>query len=223
MSLIRPNALDGRIARAVAQGDTVASMEVIQTLSTAQLNALSAANLLGPVIQCTATAAALAATLPSAATAIAGISAGLGSTGVEAGTAWRLRVMNNVPAATTAAIVTLTATSNTGMTVTAGIVNCASVKDFLVTVVNGTPAQTYSVASTSGSAVLTGLTGEQTKNLSVGMIVTTSALNVQGQTIISVQPGTGVTLSGNANATAASTSLTFSPVMTFVGIGQSLV
>jgi len=125
--------------------------------------------------------------------------------------------------ATTSDVATLTATAHTGMTVTSGIVNTASVKDFLVTVTNGTPAQTYNVASTSGSAVLTGLTGAQTATLSVGMVVTTSALGLQDATIISVQPGTGVTMSTTANATATSTSLQFSPTMTFVGIGQGLV
>lgn len=223
MSLAKPVVYDGRLQRSMSPGDTLSQGELVQTLTTAQLSTLSGANMLGPLIYSTTAVAAISAVVPSAADLITAASSGLGNSGIEPGTTWRLRVANAVAAATTAAVVTLSATANTGATVTHGVVNCASVKDFLVTVTNGTPAQTYAVNSTSGSAVLTGLTAAQTATLSVGMVVTTNALNVQAATIISVQPGVGVTLSGNANATSTGTSLTFSPSYTVFGIGQGLV
>lgn len=157
-------------------------------------------------------------TIDTAANLIAAIASGIGSIGVQPGTTWRCTWI-----VSTANAVTVQATANTGVTVTNGTVNASSVKEFLCTVVNGTPAQTFAVNSTNTSAVLTGLTAAQTALLSVGMVVTNAALGLQGQTIISIQPGAGVTMSGNANSTAVGTALTFSPVVTVYGIGQKLL
>lgn len=208
---------DGSQIRAVQQGDTVAGAEVIPpTISTAAITVTGAQLQSGFILRNPGGAGT--DTIDTAANIINAIAAGIGSNGVQPGTTWRCTWI-----VSTAQAVTVQATANTGVTVTNGAINASSVKEFLITVTNGTPAQTFAVNSTNGSAVVTGLSAAQTALLSVGMVVTNAALGLQGQTIISVQPGVGVTLSGNANATAVGTALTFSPTISVYGIGQKLL
>lgn len=219
--LFKPTGLDGRLSRSLAQGDTFAAMERIQLLTTTQLGTLVAANVLGPILKTTASGVALAVTMPSAADIIAGISSGSGNVGIQNGTSWRLKIMNAT--AVTTDVMTLTGTAHTGVTVTHPTVNTASAKDFLITVTNGTPVKTVASTTTSSSAVITGMSAADTSALSVGMVVTNSVAGLQDATIISIQPGVGVTMSTTANATASNSAITFSPVVTAVGVGQSLI
>lgn len=133
---------------------------------------------------------------------------------IPPGTAFRFKVIIS-----TANAVTVAATANTGVTVNRGSVAASSSRDFLVTFTNGTLAQAFAVNSTNASAVLSGLTAEQLSKLSVGMVVTNAALNLQAQTIISINLAAGtVTMSGNANATTVGTLLNFSPTLVVDGL-----
>lgn len=134
--------------------------------------------------------------------------------GIPPGTTFRLRYIQS-----TAFAGTIAATANTGCTVNRGTIAASTSRDYLVTITNGTPVQTFAVNSTNATAVLSGLSQAQLFSLSVGMIVTNSALGLQGQTINSINMNAGtVTMSGNANATAIGTALTFSPIVVVDGL-----
>jgi hypothetical protein len=133
--------------------------------------------------------------------------------GIEPGTAWRIKIVN-----ASANAITVAATANTGIVVNRGSVAASVSRDFLVTVKAGAQAQSYAPTSTSGSAVLY-VTPAQAATLVPGMIVTNAVLNLQGQTIISVNTTSGaVTMSGNANATGSSVFVNFSPVVQIDGL-----
>jgi hypothetical protein len=218
MSLAIPVTYDGQLQRPMAAGDTFCMPTILPaTISTATNLTITGAMLANRYILRNP-AGVSNENIDTAANIVAALSSGLGSVGVPNGTSWITRWI-----VSTANALTVQATANTGVTVTNGTINASSCKDYLITVVNGTPAQTLTCASTSGSAVITGLSLAQTSLLSVGMIVTNAVLNLQGQTILSVQPGVGVTMSGNANATSTASSIVFSPVVTVYGIGQGLI
>lgn len=91
-------------------------------------------------------------------------------------------------------------------------------RELLVTCANATPAQSYVLSTTNASAVITGLTEDQLKTLSVGMMVE-HANFAAGTKINSIDyANKTVTASANASATTANTSVTFSPVFTLEGI-----
>jgi len=215
--LVKPMVLDGSFARQVMRGDVVAGAEVIPVTIATNAITVTAANIITGIIQRTTTGGGTD-TIDSAANLVAGFQGAYGP--IENGTTFRCKWIQNAAFA-----ITVQATANTGVTVTSGTVNASSVKEYLVTVVNGTPTQTFACVTANGSAILTGLSAAQTALLSPGMIVTNAVANLQGQTIISVQPGTGVTMSGNANATNAApgVAVTFSPQVTLVGLGQGLL
>lgn len=219
MSILRPLTLDGGIARLIQQGDVVAGAEVIPTTIATNAITITGAQLGSGIIQRTTTGAGTD-TIDSAANIISAISGGAGLNAIQNGTTWRCKWIQNAAFA-----ITVQATANTGVTVTSGTVNASSVKDFLVTVVNGTPASTVQATTVNGSAVISGLTAAQCAAITVGMIVTNAVANLQGQTVIAVNGGSGtVTLSGNANATNTTpVTVNFSPVITVAGIGQGLL
>lgn len=136
--------------------------------------------------------------------------------GVNAGTTWRLRYINTV-----AFIATIVAGSGITLAGTTAVA-ASSVKEFLLTVLNGTLQQLFSCATTNASAVVTGLTAAQTSQLTPGMAVSGTGI-AGGTTILSVQPGVGVTLSANATATNNPVALTFSPRIEMRSIGQMLL
>ncbi len=219
MSLMAIAGYDGGLIRKMQSGDTLVNNRtpIPATIATNAIT-ITGLQLASSFIQRTPTGAATD-TIDTAANIVGTLSAGLGLTGIDPGTCWITSWINNAAAQA----ITITATANTGITVTNPTVNAVSVKEVLVTVVNGTPAQTInSIACTNASAILTGMTAAQTATLSVGMIVTNAVGGLQGAKIISVQPGTGVTMDTNATSTAT-ISPTFSPVITLVGIGQKLI
>lgn len=213
--LLKPVVYDGFSQRNIFPGDTVAGGEVMPaTISTVVNLAITTAMLAAGIILRNP-AGVSNENIDTAANIVAGLSAGLGTAGIPAGTTFRCRWV-----LTTANALTVQATANTGVTVNRGTVAASTSKDYLVTIVNGTPAQTYQAITTNASAVVSGLTTAQCASLSVGMIVTNAVNGLQGTTIIGVNPNAGsVTMSGTANATAATpTAVTFSPVVTLDGL-----
>lgn len=215
MGVLKTVVYDGSMQRQVAQGDTVAGAEVIPATIATNAITITGGQLQGGFIARSPTAAATD-TIDSAANILLAVSGGLGTTGVQNGTSFRVRWLVSTAFATT-----VQATANTGVTVTSGAIAASSWKDFLVTVVNGTPPTTQTGNTTNASAVITGMTAAATAQISTGMIVTNAVNGLQGTTVLSVQQGVGVTLSGNANATSSfPVAITFSPVVTVAGIGQ---
>lgn len=217
--LVKPLVSDGGLNRQVNNGDNIAGGEIIPATIATNAITITGSQLSGRFVQRTTTGAGTD-TIDTAANIISALIAGLGSTGVANGTSWWVTWIQNAAYA-----VTLTATANTGITVTSGVVNASSVKDFLVTVTNGTPAQSYPGMTTNASAIVTGFTADQLKNITTGMVVTNAVNGLQGTTVIGVNIGAGsVTFSGNANATSSTpVAINFSPTITLTGIGQGLL
>ena len=213
------------LQRLAFQGDVTATMESMPAANANTAVTLTG-NLLASGLFLSSAATAPTLTFDTAANIVASLAPSYGynqnasvpagttvTSAIQSGTSFRYRIIIS-----TANAVTVAATANTGVTVNRGSVAASSSRDFLVVINNGTPAQTFSVGSTSGSANIT-VTQAQAALLSVGMVVTNAALNLQGQTITAVNVTTGVvTMSGTANATATATSLTFSPVITVEGL-----
>jgi hypothetical protein len=217
--LVKHIVSDGGLSRQVGNGDNIACGDTIPATIATNAITITGSQLSGRFVQRTTTGAGTD-TIDTAANIISALIAGLGSVGVANGTAWWVTWIQNAAFA-----ITLTATANTGITVTSGVVNASSVKDFLVTVTNGTPAQSYPGMTTNASAVVTGFTADQLKNITTGMVVTNAVNGLQGTTVIGVNIGAGsVTFSGNANATSSTpVAINFSPTITLTGIGQGLL
>jgi len=216
--LAQPLVLDGRLERQLFPGDVLAGAEVLPVTNANTAITVTAAMIATGLIQ-RSPAAPGTDTFDTAANLVAGFSGGIGNTGIAPGVSFRVRWLNS-----TANAITLAATANTGVTVTNTAVPASGWKDVLVQFLNGTPAQTFSGNTTNASPVITGLTLAQTALLSPGMVVINAVNGLQGTTILSVQPGVGVTLSGNANATsvAPGVAISFSPVVNVIGIGSGV-
>jgi len=209
--------------RTALPGDLVITNESVPAANTATAVTVTGAILANGIILAAPTAAATY-TLDTAANIIAALSpffsynpnaqvpvGSLVYASLPPNTSFRVTLV-----VSTAFAVTVTSTANTGVTVNRGTIAASSSKDCLVTIRNGTPAQTFSGNTTNASAVVSGFTAEQLSRLSVGMIVTNAVANLQGQTIIGINQNAGtVTMSGNANATAVGSSISFSPVVIF--------
>lgn len=226
MSLATPLVMDGQLARTMVPGDVLNTQEQVQTLTTAGAGTVTAQMLLSGILSRTGPTGAVADTFPTASALIAALSANGGYVGsgslspggsLSPNASFRVRYINNVAFA-------LTATApDTSCVVTSPTINASSVKDFLITIVNGTPLYiANSCSTTNGSAVVTGLTQSQTMNITPGMLVTGTGIP-GSTTVLSVQPGVGVTLSANATATNNPIALTFSPRYTVLGLGQGLL
>lgn len=136
--------------------------------------------------------------------------------GVNPGSTYRLRVLNSNSG-------TLTIVAGTGVTLAGTTtVLTASFRDYLVTVLNGTPPQTFAVTTTNASAVITGMSAAQTSLVSPGMLVTGTGIQA-ASTVLSVQPGVGVTLSLACTATGSLIAAAFAPRLEFRGIGHGAI
>jgi hypothetical protein len=226
MSLVKPVVQDPQgLGRSAFAGDVICTNEVVPAANTSTALTFTGAMLTSSIFLSNPGGAATY-TLDTAANILAAIAPQfaynvnavntLGSAvfqGIENNTAWRIKIVN-----ASANAVTITSTANTGIVVNRGSVAASVSRDFLVTVKAGAQAQTYTAASTNGSAIVT-VTSAQAATLVNGMIVTNSVLGLQGQTIIAINTTSGaVTMSGNANATAAATSINFSPVVQIDGL-----
>ena len=217
MGMLVPISYDGSVQRKLAAGDVLCNFEPVPpaTDTTNTTLSYSAANLLAPVYVRNP-AGVSTDTFPSADALISSLNAGLGtSPGVPANLAFRWKVINLSINLLTGAVV-----ANSGATMVRGNVAASSTKDFLVTITNGTPLQTVTNLTTvNASAVVTGFTAAQIAALSVGQIVTNAVANLQGQTIIAVNAtALSVTMSGVANASASTNTITFSPTYTITGL-----
>lgn len=217
--LLKPLVSDGGLNRQIGLGDNLAGGEVIPATIATNAITITGSQLGSRFIQRTTTGSGTD-TIDTAANIIAALISGLGNTGIQNGTSWWVTWIQNAAYA-----ITVQATAHTGVTVNSGTVNASSVKDFLVQVNNGSPAQSYSGMTTNGSAVVTGFTADQLKNITPGMVVTNAVNGLQDTTVLSTNFAAGsVTFSGNANATSATpVVINFSPVITVTGIGQGLL
>lgn len=218
MSLVKPVVYDNVLQRQVAQGDTLAGGAFIPATVVTTAITVTGQQLLNRYILRNP-AAAGTDTIDSAANLITAFTGGWGNASIQNGTSFEVEWI-----CTTANAITVQATANTGVTVNRGTVNASSSKKFLCTVVNGTPPKTAVGNTTNASAVVTGLSLADTSAISVGMVVTNAVNGLQGTTVISVQPGIGFTLSGNANATSTTpVAIMLSPVVQLDGISQGLI
>lgn len=224
MSLVTPMVNDGGQVRSAVSGDLFNTGELVQTNSTAGAATLTAQQVVGGILNRTGPGANYNDTTPSAAEIVSALlsngnyqgGGAYAANGVQPGTTFRFRHINTV-----AFIATLVA--GAGVVLAGVTANAASsFREYLVTVLNGTPPQNYACTTTNGSAAVTGLSAEQTKNLTPGMAVSGTGIP-GGATILSVQPGVGFTLSANATATGSLVALAFSPRVEFRGIGSGLI
>lgn len=216
--LLAPVVFDGGLQRRLMPGDIVAGYEpaIPATDTTNTTFAYTAAMLLQNTVYVRNPAGVSNDSWPTADALVSLLQAGLGlAYGIPVGTSFRLRVIN-----LSANLLTGTVTANTGVTQVRGNVPASTSKDFLFQITNGTPLQTCTgITSVNASAVLTGFTNAQLAALSPGMIVTNAIVGLQGTTILGVNQAAGsVTMSGNANASAAGNSITFSPTYTVSGL-----
>lgn len=215
---------DGATQRQLGPGDTTFGGELINSsITTVGAATISAAVLISGIINRTGPTAGYTDTTDSAQNIISNLLASqfvgtgaLAGVGILSGLTFRVSYINTVAfAMTLAAGAGVTLGANTG-------VSASSVKDYLVTITNGTPTQVYAVTQTNASAVITGLTQLQTQALSVGQLVTGTNIPAN-TTIISIQPGVGVTLSAAATATLSLNAITFSPTVRVDSLGQKLL
>lgn len=216
MSILVPVVNDGGFIRRLASGDILAGGEppIPATDTTNTTLSYTAANLLSSTVYARNPAGVSTDTFPTADALITALSAGIGAANVVPGMTFRWRIIN-----LSANLLTGAVTANTGVTMTRGNVLASTTKDFLITITNGTPLRTCTgITSTNASAVLTGFTDTDIKNLSVGMVVTNAVAGQQGNTIIGINAASNsVTMSGNSNATGT-ISPVFSPTYTIVGL-----
>ena len=130
----------------------------------------------------------------------------------QPGASFRWLYLNSVAFAMTAA-----AAANSGITLGANVnVPASLVREYLVQFKNSTPQSLVNGTLTNASAVVTGLTLLQTNLISAGQSV--FGTNVQAlTTVLSVQPGVGITMSLTATATSVS-ALTITPSITITGL-----
>ena len=235
MSIAKPVIYDNGMQRVLAIGDVMALADSVPAVDVTNTNlTITGAKLLAKYILRNP-AGVSNENIDTAANIINAITTQFGGN-VPNGTTWIVRWIN-----ISANILTLVGAANTGVTVNRPLVNAAvagsniGMKDYLVTIVNGSPAQTVSATTVNGSAVIAGLTPQQTGSgaalvnqqpLTVGMVVTNAVAGLQGATIIGINTTAGgasgaqtVTLSAPANATNATpVAITFSPVVQLDGL-----
>ena len=227
MTVAKPLIMDGMIPRLISQGDVLAGAEILQTLTNAGNTTLTASLLLSGLLSRSGVGSAYSDTFDSAAniingllgqaiyqaTAVTGIS---GGAAIQLGTTIRVRILNNVA---------FTNSINAGAGITlvgSAIIAASSFKDFLLTITTGTPQQTFVANQINASAIITGLTQFQTAQLSVGQLVTGTNIPAAA-TIISIQPGIGVTLSAAVTATLVGNALVFAPSVSVTNLGGGLL
>ncbi len=224
MSLVRPAVYDNGQQRVTQQGDLIANNEAIITLADAGVAlALSAQSIVTGILRRTGPAGAYADVFPSAADLVAALGnnfyqggGALSAQGISPMTSFRFRYINTVAFANTPTIGTGGTLGNNT------VINASSVKDYLITITNGTPGSIVAGNTTNASAVVTGMNAGLLQYITQGMLVSGTGIQA-GSTVLSVQPGVGVTLSLAASATGSGVALTFGPTYRVDGIGQMLL
>lgn len=214
-----PLIMDTDVARAVQPGDLLLTGDRLTPIVNAGNITITGANMLTGIVDHSG-GTAPTATFDTASNIIAQLLAnvyrGSGANtprGMQNGTSFRLTYINR-----NSGILTFASTANTGVTlVNMGTLAAASVRTAIVTLNNSTEPSIAVGTSTSGSAIVTAMSQKDTSKITAGMLVT-STVFAAGTTVLSVQQNS-VTLSTNATATASLNALTFSPVITVIGIG----
>src|SRR5438309_596389 len=160
MAILKPLVSDGALNRQVQAGVVVGGAEIINNLTTVGAGTLTAALLLGGIINRTGPTAGYIDTTDTAANIIAALisqysyqaaNTGLsGGVAASVGLSTRLRFINTVAFANTTA-------AGTGVTLVNASVSASSVKEFLIQITNGTPQQIFAANQVNATAVITGL------------------------------------------------------------------
>lgn len=207
---------DGVLQRRQSDGDLDANYDPIPpaTDTTNTTLAVTPAMILNNPVFVRTPAGVSTDTYPTADSLVAAMLAGLNGNGIPRNLAFKWRVIN-----LSANLITGAVTANTGATMTRGNIAASTTKDFQIKITNGTPLRIVNnVVSANASALLTGFSLDDIRNLSLGMVVQNAVVNLQGQTIIGIDVGAKtVTMSGNANG-AGPSNITFSPTYTITGL-----
>lgn len=222
MSFLVPNVSDSGLVRKLASGDILALGEppLPATDTTNTTLALTAAMLVNSTAYVRNPAGVSTDTFPTADALITALNSGVAGGAISPGLTFRWTLIN-----LSANVITGAVTANTGVTLTRGVVaagaagSAAGSKTFLITLTNTTPLRTVTgITATNASAVLTGFSDTDIKNLSVGMVVTNAVAGLQAATIIGINAASNsVTMSTTATSTAVISPI-FSPTYTVVGL-----
>lgn len=197
----------GNNVRQQAPGDTPMEMLQFVPLTTIGAGQLTAAMIVGGVIERTGPVGAYIDTLPTVADLLAAIPV------ASPGDSFNLYFRNTVAFAMTLAVGlgwTLDG-ANTG-------VPASNTRLYVITILTNKPAQLYAGNTTNASPTVTGFTAAQLNNLMPGMAVTGTGIPAS-TTIIGVSPDAGtITLSANATATGSLVGLTFLPTAKIKGV-----
>lgn len=215
-----PLIVDTDVPRSVQPGDLILGGERLTLINNAAGVTVTGANLLTGIVDRTG-AVAVTDTFDSASNIItallANIYRGSGANtprGLQNGTTFRLTYINRNSG-------TLTFAAGTGVTLTnMGTLAASSVRTAIVTLLNSTEPSVAVGTVTNASAVVTAMSAKDTSRVTAGMLVTGTNIPAS-TTVLSVQPGVGVTLSANATGTLSLNALTFSPVLSVTGIGTA--
>lgn len=191
--------------RAQQPGDVILSQLKITGLATVGAGTLTAAMVLGGIINRTGPVGAYIDTFPAASEILAA------NPQLGVGDSWTLIFRNTVAQAMTAA-------AGVGIVLGTNVDTAASlVREYLLTVLAGGVQQIFAANTTNANATLTGLTQAQAALLQPGMGVTGAGI-AANSVIIGVNSTLGtVTLNNNATATGT-VAITFFPRIQLDGI-----
>jgi hypothetical protein len=206
--LAKPLILDGQLTRQIQQGDVAAGAEIIASLATVGAGTLTGALLAQNILSRTGSTAAFTDTTDTAANIVAALAGqAVSGTGVQNGTSWRLKYQNNVAFDCTLA-------AGTGVTLAgASVIPGLSAAELLIQVKNGQPSTVQTATLDGTTAVVTGMSQAATALVAPGMSVSGTGVPAS-TTVLSVQQGTGVTLSNNTTIAGTNVALTFTPAVT---------
>src|SRR6267142_4079324 len=227
------------IMRPFSLGDTLDTQEGFTTLTTVGAGTILAAAIAGGSLQRTGPVGGFTDTFDTAQNIVAALSGNIAvasptgqlfnpsfqtvTFGIlyqqpgtpQPGASFRWLYLNQVAQAMTAA-----AAANSGVTLGANVNVAASlVREYLFQIKNGTPQSLVNGTLTNTSATVTGMTLAQTNLITPGQSVYGTG-DQAATTVLSVQPGVGITLSLAATATGVS-ALTITPSITITGLRSS--
>jgi hypothetical protein len=213
-----PLVSDTDVNRAVQPGDILAGGERLTPIANAAGITITGNNLLGGIINRTLNAA-VTDTFDTSSNIINQLlattyraSGANTPRGIQQGTTFRAIYINNGSGVVTFA-------AGAGVTlVQMGTLAVASVREMLITLLNTNEPSIVAATITNLSAVVTGMNQAATSRVSPGMLVTGTGVPA-ATTVLSVQPGIGVTLSAAATASNTLNALTFSPAISITGLG----
>jgi len=228
---------DGDVLRPFSVGDVMDTQEGFTSLTTAGSGTVLAAAIAGGALKRTGPGAGFTDTFDTAnniINALSGNAASISAAGSnpfnpsfqtvafgqlyvapgqpQPGASFRWLYLNGVAFAMTAAVA-----ASSGVILGANVNVAASlVRQYLFQILNGSPAILANANLTNTSAVVTGMTTQQTNQITPGMSV--YGTNVQALSVVnSVQSGVGITMSLTASGTSLS-ALTLTPTITVTGL-----